>query len=765
MKELDNDIRMCVTRLQPLKKSVSLHESHIVLGVDEGSDSMFVDASSNVKPCKNVVIHGRRIEIECHESFTCDSTIFEKIFHMKAFRDWCKHLDHEIVSTYQPTRILIQSVDLSGPRVRFIKFILEGTGKQNVVFMKGGSVAILVVLHCRETGKMSSLVTVQPCVPAGKYRFSEIPAGMLDASGDFIGVVASELIEKIGIRVKTTNTRDMIKAAGIDHEMFSGIYPSAGDCDEYLKFFLYSTVMYESEIEALNKKCTEVYDERGPINMKLVDFQDLAQQCPDVKTMTALYLYSRMSDRDRLPAEVMVPRGDFKTIYSFNDRVKINNTLIISTGDISDVDGFYALAEYAKCNADVMFIMNYPAYLDVKTENMNAGDGLGYVYNTARVLSAAVSNSHHLSFIEYNKILTKYDLKHDGTLIYTKMKHILTDIAFEMAKRVWTESNAKGHLYFCVGGINKINPFHYDILKNEILVYASHMSEMKKLESSRQGDVFFQDGRKIGISSGSIISHYSEIYIDFNGSMAFLDEGWIDDLESLCKNNKIKAVAAMGGVYSYKDPTTMPAIPNKLNRFSCSTMNQLYHPERTAVFFQIMKRYSIPVYLVANNAVSATDTFQDANKTIKTDIGWNKFLVNNLIQTTSLTAYSKAYYTDSPYNPPRKPFDFYTALIISNLITNPSFQMAFQHKKLFFDSNYGISLVRERDSSYEKTVQAYMKKCVTTPDDADNDFVRNKKNSFAKEQSILTSVDCENIDISVVEPKMNESSFELTLTW
>jgi len=39
--------------------------------------------------------------------------------------------------------------------------------------------------------------------------------------------------------------------------------------------------------------------------------------------------------------------------------------LIISSGDISDADGFYAISQYAKdTDADVLFIMNYPAYMN-----------------------------------------------------------------------------------------------------------------------------------------------------------------------------------------------------------------------------------------------------------------------------------------------------------------------------------------------------------------------------------------------------------------
>ena len=64
--------------------------------------------------------------------------------------------------------------------------------------------------------------------------------------------------------------------------------------------------------------------------------------------------------------------------------------LIISTGDISDVDGFLALAEYARTGSSCLFIMNYPAFLDPSIseshpETKNA-DGLGFTYGCHTVM-------------------------------------------------------------------------------------------------------------------------------------------------------------------------------------------------------------------------------------------------------------------------------------------------------------------------------------------------------------------------------------------
>ena len=52
--------------------------------------------------------------------------------------------------------------------------------------MRGGSVGILVVLEC--DGTEYTVLTRQARVPMGTANLPEIPAGMLDGSGNFKGV-------------------------------------------------------------------------------------------------------------------------------------------------------------------------------------------------------------------------------------------------------------------------------------------------------------------------------------------------------------------------------------------------------------------------------------------------------------------------------------------------------------------------------------------------------------------------------------------------
>ena len=75
--------------------------------------------------------------------------------------------------------------------------------------------------------------------------------------------------------------------------------------------------------------------------------------------------------------------------------------LIISTGDVSDIDGLLALAEYARTGSDVLFITNYPAYVGVEENDVDASyaesnPGLGYRYSAKEVLESEQVPNHLL---------------------------------------------------------------------------------------------------------------------------------------------------------------------------------------------------------------------------------------------------------------------------------------------------------------------------------------------------------------------------------
>jgi hypothetical protein len=367
--------------------------------------------------------------------------------------------------------------------------------------------------------------------------------------------------------------------------------------------------------------------------------------------------------------------------------------LIISTGDVSDVDGFYALAEYAKSGADCLFIMNYPAYVSEGVVQANANKnnkenpGLGYHYP-----ATAIPGYNGQEFTGAKNA-----------------KDTLTNVAFSLAKYVWYESIGRQgnnntsrdwpQLYFCIGGVNTINPFNFDKIKNEPGVYAPALESEDRNTirlSSRpyeEGSVFDTLTKYVNFDD-SFFEKYSDIYMDFNGSMAFLDTEWMNKLNKI--SGKLKGVFVMGGVYSDEPPQTMSAIPKVLNRFGCATMNQLYAPEQSAEFFKWVQGTEIPVYIVPNNEVP------DLKDTLEA------FLDANGLTGPFLRQIADLYYK-SPYGPPpKKAFDFYTAkALVTARMGGP---LASVPKVLFFDDVYGATFVAPVGSTAEQVITGYAEK-------------------------------------------------------
>jgi hypothetical protein len=214
--------------------------------------------------------------------------------------------------------------------------------------------------------------------------------------------------------------------------------------------------------------------------------------------------------------------------------------------------------------------------------------------------------------------------------------------------------------------------------------------------------------------------------------MAFFNDEWKKTLNDI--NEKIKTCFIMGGVYSDKAPKTMPSIPGVINRFSCATMNQLYHPQRTQQFFDFLDQNMIKTFVVSNNAVHDLAVKGADGKA--SDNGWMSFLKSNGINTGFLTQIARVYY-NSAYNPPRKAFDFYTALALCRysigLVPTKT------PKRLFYDDTYGISLLGTRQT-FADAVAEYKQHIDMLPDKDGAPFVLNKKLTFVQELNIMATI-------------------------
>ena len=116
----------------------------------------------------------------------------EKVARWKNFTEWTASVDPKFLVE----KVHVQSVDMFGPNIGFMKFRADcfdratHTFLPGVVFMRGGSVGILTILVAEETREEFTLAVVQPRLPMGSFASVEIPAGMLDGSGNFAGKAA-----------------------------------------------------------------------------------------------------------------------------------------------------------------------------------------------------------------------------------------------------------------------------------------------------------------------------------------------------------------------------------------------------------------------------------------------------------------------------------------------------------------------------------------------------------------------------------------------
>ena len=226
------------------------------------------------------------------------------------FKEWLENLQK------QPNLLLnsitFQCVDMFGPRVGFIKFkadvmkvvvkeekaadgsvhqVKENKPIPNIVFMRGGSVAILVVLKSKETGKQYSILTKQARFPAGIDMFAEIPAGMLDGNGDFKGVAAKEMEEETGLHIKSDQLIDLTEFAFQGKS--KGVYLSPGGCDEFIRIFAYEKEVEEKFIQDLKGKLTGEEGSDEVIVLEIVELENLWKVSPDAKALIALMLYQK----------------------------------------------------------------------------------------------------------------------------------------------------------------------------------------------------------------------------------------------------------------------------------------------------------------------------------------------------------------------------------------------------------------------------------------------------------------------------------------
>ena len=223
---------------------------------------------------------------------------------------------------YHLRSIGIQAVDFfGGQRLGFLKFkatVSNDNGEKipGAVFMRGGSVAMLIILTPTDSkpndGEEYVILTLQPRIAAGSLSFVELPAGMLDDSGTFAGAAAKEIEEEPGHSIREDEIVDMTELAvdaltpreresGTEEHLQKASYPSPGGSDEFIPILMARKQMKREEINGLKGRLTGLREHGEKITLRVVRLKDLWKVgARDGKTLVAVALLEGLRREGKL---------------------------------------------------------------------------------------------------------------------------------------------------------------------------------------------------------------------------------------------------------------------------------------------------------------------------------------------------------------------------------------------------------------------------------------------------------------------------------
>lgn len=179
-----------------------------------------------------------------------------------------------------------------------------------VVFLRGGSVAMLMILRPRDSpNERYVIMTEQPRIGACSMSFLEIPAGMLDDSPEVKGKVLEEIKEETGFTIQKDELINLTELALRDAEakdhVQSAMYPSPANLDEFIPLFLWEKELDRQEIEDLKGKLTGLRKQQEMITLRICNFEALWREgARDAKTLAAWALYTGLSKEGKIQEEL-----------------------------------------------------------------------------------------------------------------------------------------------------------------------------------------------------------------------------------------------------------------------------------------------------------------------------------------------------------------------------------------------------------------------------------------------------------------------------
>ena len=220
------------------------------------------------------------------------------ILESRIYKDWLEASQKK----FTITKIHFSSVDFlrKGRQPLFIKLVAtatlpDGRPVHGIVLVRGNAVGILVVLRCE--GKKYLLLVRQPRFAISEQASLEIPAGILDWTGDYRKVAISELKEEAQIDADESELIDLMDFWFKGKS--DGFAASCGLLDERIRLYAIERDVTVEELRALDGKDQEYTEEIEWIKTVVLPYEEAAHEFIDGKNFIALFLYERWLESKR----------------------------------------------------------------------------------------------------------------------------------------------------------------------------------------------------------------------------------------------------------------------------------------------------------------------------------------------------------------------------------------------------------------------------------------------------------------------------------
>lgn len=442
-----------------------------------------------------------------------------------------------------------------------------------------------------------------------------------------------------------------------------------------------------------------------------------------------------------------------------------SSQLIISTGDISDVDGFLSITEYSmKTQSDLLFIMNYPAFLgvDYDKENDETDEFKGFNYGLKQILKTSFglldpneyknNRNENISYDEwlankygltsnkkYIQIMQSFGITKDNLddeINLKKYTEALTKISAYLVKTIFFEGNNYNKtqkLFFMIGDINKINPFNYTSYKDEILLYSDlifdNLSKIKRIFNYQfpgydSIDYLHYIDIKIFKRTQSLIISTK----DKNGNFLFddyyitnlalititrfdinaYDEIYIDGNGSFSFFNKIKRQNLLLNNEGIKDKIKgvfiMGGVLAGVKPFTMSKINGVIHRLAVSTMNQLYHPQAFNNFLEFIQQTAAKDNiyFLSNHSILQDSELVNSIKNSDIYKISLLIELCDIYYKKGQ----KKPFDLFTSRALV-LFMKGQLEIAQEQSYLTYNNDYGISLLSNKHYSIYDDYQPY----------------------------------------------------------